>query len=375
MSAYAEEVIDLSAYGSSTVVMRWRDKTDASFSAYGTGLDDITIEEIPAIQADWNNLQWPSTATITAGETATAYAQIYEAGLTDVTVGGAAPGIQAWIGISAANTNPNSWTTWVPATFNVEAGNNDEYMADFGSTLAPGTYYYASRFQIQTGTYTYGGYNAGGGGFWDGTTNVSGVLTVNPYIVSNFPFTEGFENTAFPPAGWAVEDLNAGNTWIRSTSAPNTGLASARYSYNGTIPGDDWLFSPALTLTAGKTYSITYYYKAQSATFPERMNVYLGSAQNAAGMDSMLADHPNIANTTYASNTVVYAPSSTGQYYLGIHCYSLADQWYLFVDDITVNEMQDNDYALSSLYQVNGVPDPYKMNKVTSLFKKALNLM
>ena len=152
-------------------------------------------------------------------------------------------------------------------------------MADFGSTLAPGTYYYASRFQIQTGPYTYGGYNAGGGGFWDGTTNVSGVLTVNPYVVSSFPFTEGFENTAFPPAGWAVEDLNAGNTWIRSTSSPNTGLASARYSYNGTICGNDWLFSPALTLTAGKTYSITYYYKAQSATFPERMNVYLGSGK------------------------------------------------------------------------------------------------
>ena len=91
MSAYAEEVIDLTAYGSSTVLMRWRDKTDASFSAYGTVLDDITIEEIPAIQADKNVLQSRlPTATITAGETATAYAQIYEAGLTDVTVGGAA---------------------------------------------------------------------------------------------------------------------------------------------------------------------------------------------------------------------------------------------------------------------------------------------
>ncbi|MBZ0201276.1 MAG: DUF4623 domain-containing protein [Ignavibacteriaceae bacterium] len=373
MSAYEEVILDLSPYGSSTVVMRWRDKTDASFSAYGTGLDDITIEEIPAVQADWNNLQWPGTATITAGSNATAYAQIYEAGLTDVTVGGAAPGIQAWFGVSNANTNPNTWTTWVPATFNVESGNNDEYMADFGSTLAPGTYYYASRFQIQTGPYTYGGFSGGGGGFWDGTNNVSGVLTVNPYTVNTFPYTEGFENTSFPPAGWAVENVNASNTWIRSTLKPNTGVASAAYYYSSTTAADDWLLSPAVTLTAGKTYSVTYYYATASSSYPEKLNVYVGHAQNAAGMDSMLADHPALNNTTYMSQTITYAPATTGVFYFGFHCYSIADEWNLYLDDITVNEMQDNDYALSGLYQVDGIPTPYKMNNVTSLFEKGVD--
>jgi hypothetical protein len=44
-----------------------------------------------------------------------------------------------------------------------------------------GTYYYASRFKLNDLGYVYGGFN---GGFWDGTTNISGVLTVNPLVTS-----------------------------------------------------------------------------------------------------------------------------------------------------------------------------------------------
>jgi len=45
--------------------------------------------------------------------------------------------------------------------------------------LAPGTYFYAFRYQINSCGWQYGGYNVGGGGIWNGTTNVSGQLTVN----------------------------------------------------------------------------------------------------------------------------------------------------------------------------------------------------
>ncbi|TRW23096.1 T9SS type A sorting domain-containing protein [Flavobacterium zepuense] len=127
-------------------------------------------------EMDWVNLQWPDVVTTPQGTAITAYAQGYEPGVTP----GAGPGIgvQAWIGVSASNTNPNTWTTWVPMTFNTQVGNNDEFMAQIGGALAPGTYYYASRFKLLDGPYKYGGYNAAGGSFWDGTTYVSGVLTV-----------------------------------------------------------------------------------------------------------------------------------------------------------------------------------------------------
>jgi large repetitive protein len=49
MSEYEEVVLDLSAYSGDGVLIRWKDVTNSSFSAYGTGLDDITIEEIPSL--------------------------------------------------------------------------------------------------------------------------------------------------------------------------------------------------------------------------------------------------------------------------------------------------------------------------------------
>ena len=135
---------------------------------------------------DYANLQWPSSATIDQGGSVTVYGQVYEGGLTDVEPGlsGQAVGIQAWVGISpiGANTNPNTWTTWVVATHNADnVSNNDEYQANIGATLLPGTYYYATRFRLGAGAYVYGGINAANeGNFWDGTAYLSGVLTVTP---------------------------------------------------------------------------------------------------------------------------------------------------------------------------------------------------
>lgn len=57
----------------------------------------------------------------------TAYARVYVAGVTDA-VNGQGPGISAWIGYSSNNTDPSgSGWTWVPATFNQQFGNDDEY--------------------------------------------------------------------------------------------------------------------------------------------------------------------------------------------------------------------------------------------------------
>lgn len=135
---------------------------------------------------DYVSLQWPPTATIPQGGSVTVYGQVYEGGLTDVApnINGQAPGINAWIGYSTTNTNPNTWTDWVVATHNAGSiGNNDEYQANIGAALAPGTYYYATRFNLDNGAYVYGGINANSpnnGNFWDGATFGSGVLTVTP---------------------------------------------------------------------------------------------------------------------------------------------------------------------------------------------------
>ena len=135
---------------------------------------------------DYVNLQYPSTLSFAQGGSDTVYGQVYEGGLTDVApnITGQASGITAWVGISplGSNTNPNTWTNWVVATWNSgHVSNNDEYQATIGATLLPGTYYYATRFRLNSGAYVYGGIDtSNNGNFWDGTTYNSGVLTVIP---------------------------------------------------------------------------------------------------------------------------------------------------------------------------------------------------
>lgn len=137
----------------------------------------INISADGVLELGYVNLQFPGAAEINEGETVTVYAQAWGEGVTEAA--GAAAGLDVWIGVSDEDTDPETWTTWIPATFNVQAGNNDEFMAEIGDGLMPGTYYYASRFQLNGGDFVYGGYTSEGGGFWDGTNNTSGVLTVN----------------------------------------------------------------------------------------------------------------------------------------------------------------------------------------------------
>ncbi len=161
-----------------------------------TGDEDIAIDNIEiwgisscTDTADFQNIQSPTASpqTITVGDVFNVYAQVYEPTVTEAA--GAGAGIEAWIGYNTTNDNPNNnvgWT-WIPATFNTQAGNNDEFTAEIGSGLATGTYYYASRFRLNSCGFTYGGT----GGNWN---NDSVQLIVNPDQVD-------FCNVDFPKTG------------------------------------------------------------------------------------------------------------------------------------------------------------------------------
>ncbi|MEY4288988.1 MAG: hypothetical protein RLZZ30_1076 [Bacteroidota bacterium] len=150
-----------------------------STTASGT----ITVANI----LDWVNIQSPGTATICQGQTLNIYGQVFEAGLTNPI--GQAAGITVEFAYNTSNTNPSTWpaVSWNSATYNPLSllnPNNDEYMGVIPA-LSPGTYYYAFRFTYN-GCVSYGGYSAAGGGFWNGTSNVNGVLIVNPNITPTF---------------------------------------------------------------------------------------------------------------------------------------------------------------------------------------------
>jgi len=135
----------------------------------------VTVTQAAPPSIGWANLQWPPNGNIDPNQEFFVYSQVYADGVTAGAGQGA--GMQAWIGYSTENTNPDTWTNWIVAPYLGEVGNNDEYQTNLGLELsAGGTYYYASRFKLGSGPFIYGGYN---GGYWDGINNVNGVLSVS----------------------------------------------------------------------------------------------------------------------------------------------------------------------------------------------------
>lgn len=209
------------------------------------------------------NLQFPGAATITNCGTATFYAQVYKEGVTEAAGQGA--GITAWIGTNATNTDPSTWTeaSWQVATFNVQSGNNDEYQATFGP-LATGTYYVASRFKYAAGNFVYGGYEAppSGGGIWNGTSNISAVLTVEtPAPIA--------ADQVFCNVG-TVADLTATGTGLQwyadatggTALAGTTALATGNYYVSQTIDGCE-----SLRTMVGVTVNVTAAPTAEAQSF------------------------------------------------------------------------------------------------------------
>jgi len=154
-----------------------------------------------AYSLGWVDLQWPPNGNINAGDTFDVYAQVWSEQKTDVAgQTAAATDIKAWIGWSTTDTNPNTWpeSNWIMANFNTASlsNSNDEYTVDLGATLTTaGNYYYASRFQLFTEAYKYGGTKSdlsGSGNFWDGTNNISGVLIVTGTLAVGDQVIEGF---------------------------------------------------------------------------------------------------------------------------------------------------------------------------------------
>lgn len=67
---------------------------------------------------------------------------------------------------------------------------------------------------------------------------------------------ESFEGTTFPPAGWAISDVQGPIGWVSSTSESHSGAKSAFINYEATGSGEDWLkTSQVLSVQSGDNIS------------------------------------------------------------------------------------------------------------------------
>ncbi|MBU0561527.1 MAG: T9SS type A sorting domain-containing protein, partial [Bacteroidetes bacterium] len=134
--------------------------------------------ETPFNTISWCSVDRPDSIFLSSIDTVTIFARVLVEEVTIIP--GESPEIEAWIGYSTENSNPAAWTdsNWFAAEYNLDTNETDEYTASFRPEPGSNEYYFASRFTYREGEYFYGGYSESGGGFWDGTENISGVISI-----------------------------------------------------------------------------------------------------------------------------------------------------------------------------------------------------
>jgi hypothetical protein len=196
-----------------------------------------------------------------------------------------------------------------------------------------------------------------------------------PPIITTYPYTQDFNTITQGqslPCGITVTDSNTDTfTWEALSTVPtaanpnlpigNGGTGNAMvYFFNsdGTTRADDWFFTPALRMTQGRAYRLSFALRSAGANYPEGLEVKYGTAATPAGQTTTIYTNTNVVNPAYAAATGVtdITPAATGTYFIGFHATSAADQFFLAVDDVVVTDLLASSTALTRALSV--YPNP-----------------
>jgi hypothetical protein len=137
---------------------------------------------------------------------------------------------------------------------------------------------------------------------------------------------------------WAVEDVNNDNiTWAAYDNFGTNNSVAAGCSYSSTNVADDWMFSRCIYLNEGTSYALSFGFRARSEDYPENLEVKIGTAQTVAAMITPIVNLQGIVNTVYENSFSSFSVPVSGTYIIGFHCYSDADMWAVYVDDVAVD--------------------------------------
>ena len=147
------------------------------------------------------------------------------------------------------------------------------------------------------------------------------------------PFKENFE-TEQGFNRFLVNDFNGdGTTWVYNFTEK-----CANYLYNSQNDADDWMFTPGLKLKKGQSYVLAYKCWTRSIASLERMVPTIGKSQAPDSQVAINPEYDYIMDTEPTENTIKFSVEEDGVYYLGFHCLSPKDKYYVCVDDIEIKE-------------------------------------
>ena len=131
-------------------------------------------------------------------------------------------------------------------------------------------------------------------------------------------------------AAHTVFDANGdGKTWAFTSNR-------TAYTYSTANEGDDWLFSPAITLKAGKFYRVSANVSARGASLPERIEIFAGEAPTVDGMTIEIVRPTDVVGTAETLLEAYLTVESDGKYNIGFHAISDADMYSLYLNSYKI---------------------------------------
>ncbi|MDR2928528.1 MAG: choice-of-anchor J domain-containing protein, partial [Cytophagaceae bacterium] len=165
------------------------------------------------------------------------------------------------------------------------------------------------------------------------------------YAQQTVPYSMGFEDTEAHDT-WLVEDVNGDwSSWGRQTAAPD-------YAHSGDAnmycqppfygSGNDWLFSPKITLEAGKSYKVKFWTMSGNNSPMQscKMSFSIATDQSAA---SVIGDplwvNETLAGSTFVEVEVYVTGYAGGHYSFGFRNFSDAYTGTSYLDDFSIEEV------------------------------------
>ena len=211
------------------------------------------VSALPHYTIGWANLQWPPEMTHTISvtdRTDNVYGQVWIDSVTNQP--GPTPSLRAQLGFGPDGSNPagNSAWIWVDASFNVDAGNNDEFVASM-LPESVGTFDYAYRYSTTNGRdWVYADLDGIGNGY---SSAQAGNLTVNSSGDVTAPAVpSGLHVVSASPAGVELDwDAVVGDSSLYGYEVRRSDSAGGPYTTLALLTADSYTDT---SLAEGATY-------------------------------------------------------------------------------------------------------------------------
>lgn len=110
---------------------------------------------------------------------------------------------------------------------------------------------------------------------------------------------------------------------------------AARAQYDWTNAKNEWLILPALKLTADRVYKVGFDTWAR-AGYVERFEVKMGQGKNYKNLKTDVYPRTEVRNDTPKHHKTLVKVDADGDYNFGFHALSDVDQWWLYLDNISI---------------------------------------